>query len=197
MRCIFLFCLAAFTGLTSLAQTQSSPVFRLFADRTEPAFVDMDSYVKLTAEVQQHRAKRLIPLDSFLEMSKKPGVVILDARSDSMYAAKHVKGAIHLNFADFTAATLARLIPDPTTTILIYCNNNFTNDRAYFPTKAVVPVPPRQILTLALNVPTYINLYGYGYRNVYELSQAVSVNHSRLEFEGTAVHKKEEVAVLK
>ena len=40
---------------------------------------------------------------------------------------------------------------------------------------------------MALNVPTYINLYGYGYRNVYELDELVDVNDPRVEFEGSVV----------
>jgi hypothetical protein len=43
---------------------------------------------------------------------------------------------------------------------------------------------------LALNIPTFINLYGYGYRNVYELSELVSVHDPRLEFEGTRLPRK-------
>jgi len=42
-------------------------------------------------------------------------------------------------------------------------------------------------ITLALNIPTYINLYGYGYRNIYELSELVNNNSQKLEFEGTAI----------
>jgi hypothetical protein len=45
---------------------------------------------------------------------------------------------------------------------------------------------------LALNIPTYINLYGYGYRNVYELNELVSVRDPRVAFEGTTVGKKAE-----
>ena len=47
---------------------------------------------------------------------------------------------------------------------------------------------------LALNIPTYINLYGYGYRNVYELNELVSVRDRRVEFEGTTVGKKLETS---
>jgi phage shock protein E len=39
----------------------------------------------------------------------------------------------------------------------IYCNNNFADDRAPVATKKV---------ELALNIPTFINLYGYGHENV-------------------------------
>jgi hypothetical protein len=42
---------------------------------------------------------------------------------------------------------------------------------------------------MALNIPTYINLYGYGYREVYELDELVSVRDLRVAFEGTAVPK--------
>ena len=41
--------------------------------------------------------------------------------------------------------------------------------------------------SLALNIPTYINLYGYGYKNVFELKEMVDVNDPEIEFEGTDV----------
>ncbi len=43
---------------------------------------------------------------------------------------------------------------------------------------------------MALNVPTYINLYGYGYRNVYELDELVNVKDRRITFEGSIVDQK-------
>jgi hypothetical protein len=43
---------------------------------------------------------------------------------------------------------------------------------------------------LALNVPTYVTLYGYGYRNVYELDELVKVSDPRVTFEGTVVAPK-------
>ncbi len=42
-------------------------------------------------------------------------------------------------------------------------------------------------LMMALNIPTYINLYGYGYHNVYELHELVNVNDPRAVFEGSLV----------
>jgi hypothetical protein len=45
-------------------------------------------------------------------------------------------------------------------------------------------------LMMALNIPTYINLYGYGYRNVYELHELVNVNDRRISFEGSIVEQK-------
>lgn len=106
-----------------------------------------------------------------------------------MYDAKHIKGAIHLNFSDFTQRNLETLFPDKSITILIYCNNNFDGDENYFPTKSFSPPieTPDEELTLALNIPTYINLYGYGYKNVYELSELISIFDERVELEDTAV----------
>ncbi|MBL0147003.1 MAG: rhodanese-like domain-containing protein [Chitinophagaceae bacterium] len=171
------------------------------------ALVDFDAFEKLTAEVKNHRKDRLINVDEFIKMSKEKGTIILDTRSDAMYKGKHVKGAIHLDFTDFTAANLSQLIPNNTTRILIYCNNNFDDkplfarQTDYFVTKAARPtvkfknqqltaLTAKSRLTLALNIPTYINLYGYGYKNVYELNELVSTAFDkRIEFEGTAVVK--------
>ena len=35
-----------------------------------------------------------------------------------------------------------------------------------------------------LNIPPYINLYGYGYRNIYELHELVDVRDPRLRHAG-------------
>jgi hypothetical protein len=43
---------------------------------------------------------------------------------------------------------------------------------------------------MALNIPTYINLYGYGYHNVYELNELVKVRDPRIAFEGTIANSK-------
>lgn len=190
---------------------------------TTSPFVNFDDYLRLAQEVKEYRKDRLVTLDEFNQKAQQPNVVILDTRSDSMYAAKHVKGAIHLNFSDFTQDNLDRLIPDPNTVILIYCNNNFLQSHLtripdqYFATKmsrpvvAYIPykrkasskwastrltfdslpepvdVPTEQPITLALNIPTFINLYGYGRRNVYELGELVYLTDPRLQLEGTAV----------
>lgn len=163
-------------------------------DGTPQAHVDFGAYDSLTHIVAAHREKHLLHLDSFLLAAKQPGVLIIDTRSDAMYNAKHVKGAVHLNFSDFTVPNLARIIPAKTTKILIYCNNNFENDQNYFaskmyyePTRLDESIKEEKSLTLALNIPTYINLYGYGYTNVYELADLVNVYSGLVEFEGTAV----------
>ncbi|MCF3111554.1 rhodanese-like domain-containing protein [Niabella sp. CC-SYL272] len=163
----------------------------LYAQSAVPkAKVDYDVFAQLVKEVKQHRKKRLVALDVFLRLAGETGTVILDTRSDEMYNRKHIKGALHLNFADFTQANLSKVIPAFDTKVLIYCNNNFDGDQQNFATKAVVPTAAfkkNKPVTLALNIPTYINLYGYGYRNVYELAELVNINDPRLKFEGTEV----------
>lgn len=157
------------------------------------AKVDFEGYEKLVTEVKQHRKDRLITVEEFNRMSKMKDVIILDARSDDMFKSKHVKGAVHLSFCDFTQSNLARIIPDTETTVLIYCNNNFEGDEINFASKAYVPKPAeknKQEMTLALNIPLYINLYGYRYKNVYELSELVNVFDGRLEYEGSAIKTK-------
>ncbi len=62
--------------------------------------------------------------------------------------------------------------------MLIYCNNNFVNAEEPFPIKAPAA---------ALNLSTYIALYNYGYRNVYELAPQIDPQQSKLAFESTPV----------
>ncbi len=159
------------------------------------ALVDYDDFKTLVTEVETHREERLVDLDTFLKMSKEENVVILDSRSDFRYNRKHLKGSIHLSFTDYTQENLAKLIPDPNTKILIYCNNNFDGDQIDFASKVSIPTESietqilsnRKPIMLALNIPTYINLYGYGFRNIYELDELVNINDPRIEFEGTEV----------
>lgn len=162
------------------------------------AKVSYEDFQGLVAEVEAHRASRLVNLDTFLKMSREPGVIVLDSRSAFRYDRIHLKGAKHLAFTDFTQDSLAKVIPSFDTKILIYCNNNFDGNERDFASKAggtiARPGDPasRQVaqqtkpVTLALNIPTYINLYGYGYRNVYELDELVNVSDKRITFEGTA-----------
>jgi hypothetical protein len=165
------------------------------------AKVSFDDFKKLVVEVEPHRAERLIDLDTFLKMSQEPGVIVLDARSTFRYERIHVKGAKHLSFTDFTQSDLAKVIPSPDTKILIYCNNNFDGNQVDFMSKMAAPLPrpgspaaevaaEAKPVMLALNIPTYITLYGYGYRNVYELNELVKVTDPRIKFEGSTVEPK-------
>ena len=110
-------------------------------------------------------------------MSREPGTVVLDARSPARFDELHVAGAINLSFPDIAVESLARALPDKDARILIYCNNNFSGAAGAFPSK---------LPSASLNLPTYVALYDYGYRNVYELGPLIDVAASALVFEGTA-----------
>jgi hypothetical protein len=185
----------AVTTQLCVSQTTERPNNMKTSDTYPKALVDFNDFKYLVETIEKHREERLIDLNTFLAMSKKDNIVILDSRSDYRFERKHLKGAIHLDFTDYTHENLRRLIPDTNTTILIYCNNNFAGDQVDFASKMARPTINRetQILSnrkpvmLALNIPTYINLYGYGYHNIYELNELVSVNDKRIEFEGSVV----------
>ena len=170
------------------------------AQQIKKAFVNFNDLESLMTEVKPHREKRLINLNEFSKKSLEKNTVILDTRSKEMYNKKHVKGAININFSDFTQDVLDDFFQQyagKNTQILIYCNNNFEDKLAtnlqdvYFISKVVRPDFPKEKIkaekpkTLALNIPTYLNLYGYGYKNVFELNELVDVNDERIAFEGT------------
>jgi hypothetical protein len=136
--------------------------------------IDMPGYLRIASEAAAHRAERRVSEAEFIRMSREPGTVILDARSKEKYDELHVKGAINLSFPDIAIDTLRAAIPDRSTRILIYCNNNFANADGPFPAK---------LASASLNLSTYIALYDYGYRNVYELGPIIDLRESRLEFE--------------
>ena len=135
--------------------------------------VDFAGFQNLTQEVHAYRANRLVGLLQFNAMSREPNTIILDARSASAFKQGHIEGSLNLSFTDFTAPALAAAIKDPNTRILIYCNNNFENN--------VAPVVLKGV-QLALNIQTFINLYGYGYRNVYELGDVVNFNDPQVHW---------------
>lgn len=138
--------------------------------------IDMEGFLRVSAEAARHRSTRRLSEAEFIRMSLEPGVVILDARSREKYDELHVKGAINLSFPDIAVTTLQSTIPDKSTRILIYCNNNFRGAEQPFPTK--IPVA-------SLNLSTYVSLYSYGYRNIYELAPQLDLASSRLEFESS------------
>ncbi|ABI75980.1 rhodanese-like domain protein [Hyphomonas neptunium ATCC 15444] len=137
--------------------------------------IDYAGFQALTAEAAPHRAARLVPLETFNTMRADPDTLIIDARSAQAFALGHIEGAVNLNFSDFTEEKLAAVIGPKDRRILIYCNNNFTDD--------VAPVPLKSA-PLALNIATYVNLYGYGYRNLYELDGAYGLSDERVVWAG-------------
>jgi hypothetical protein len=85
---------------------------------------------------------------------------------------------VNLPFTDFTAETLAKVIPKRGTKILIYCNNNFLGSRISFASKAA---------PASLNISTYTSLRVYGYTNIFELGPLLAVGTTQIPFAGTEV----------
>ena len=142
-----------------------------------PSDIDTEGFKTETAAALTARSKRILSSDAFLEMLARDDVLLLDTRSAWAFRKSHIQGAVHLNFSDFSEGKLAKLIPSKTTTILIYCNNNLVGDPMAYAHK---------FAPMALNIPTFINLYGYGYKNVYELGALVNIRDGRFAFGGTA-----------
>lgn len=138
--------------------------------------IDMEGYLKVAQEAAKHRESRRLSEADFLRMAGEPGTIILDARSKEKYDLLHVKGAINLSFPDIAVESLKKTLPDKDARILIYCNNNFKNNERAFASK---------LPTASLNLSTYIALYTYGYRNIYELGPQIDPKDSKLPFEST------------
>ena len=158
-------CLA--TALCSPAAAQTNT-----PQTTGNPLVHYQGFMELSEEVMAYREDRLLGADQWFDLSRRDEVIILDTRSKAAFDMAHLAGAVHLNFSDFTDEKLAKVIGDKDKTILIYCNNNFDADMA--------PVMLKRI-ELALNIPTFINLYGYGYKNVFELNEVLSLGDPRVE----------------
>jgi phage shock protein E len=133
--------------------------------------IDYAGFQQLTQNVSAYRAARLLSWTEFQSVAQQPGTLVLDARSADAYAAGHIRGAVNLPFTDFTAESLASVIGGRDRPILIYCNNNFRNDR---------PPVMRKSAQLALNIQTFINLVGYGYPNVRELGEVIDFNDPKV-----------------
>jgi hypothetical protein len=174
--------LAAPPLMLALALGLAGPAFAEGPANPPPAtlqpvnpLIDYRGFAALTADIAPYRAQRLLSLGDFTKRRRDRHVLLLDARSASAYKAGHIKGAVNLPFTDFTAASLAEVIgKDANRPILIYCNNNFRNNVKPVVTKA---------LPLALNIPTFINLVGYGYANIWELGEAVDMNDPVIEWQ--------------
>ena len=138
--------------------------------------IDYPGFAAQVATVGELRRSHRVTEEAFIRMAREPDTVILDARSAEKYAQLHVKGARNLSLPDITAEELAKIVPDKSTRVLIYCNNNFLNAPGAFPSKVV---------TASLNIYTFNVLHSYGYENVYELGPLLDIRRSKLAFEGS------------
>ncbi len=135
--------------------------------------IDYEGFVHLSTELVDYRSSRLVSLDRFKQLAETDQAIILDTRSAAAFRQGHIRGAINLPLSDFTDAKLGKILGDKDRPILIYCNNNFRDD--------IAPVVKKSA-PLALNIPTFINLYGYGYRNIFELDEIVAMDDPQVDW---------------
>ncbi|HEX8056975.1 MAG TPA: rhodanese-like domain-containing protein [Novosphingobium sp.] len=140
---------------------------------TNPQF-DYAGFSRLVEELGPVREAHRLPWSQFAARARAEGAILLDARSASAFARGHLKGAINLPFSDFSAETLREALgADTGRPIYIYCNNNFRDHRPPVILKAA---------PLALNIPTFVNLHGYGYTNVWELADLIGTTDAGVEW---------------
>jgi hypothetical protein len=167
--------------------------------------IDFPGFEKIAREVAPVRERRRLTEEQFAAMAVEKGTIVLDARSADKFAMRHIDGAVSLPFTDFTAASLAKVIPAKDTRILIYCNNNFRGAPRSMARKVTPRIVtdkerpdqvPQQVRdqdddwgrgAASLNISTYIALATYGYTNIYELGPLLDVSTTKLPFVGSEV----------
>jgi rhodanese-related sulfurtransferase len=156
----------------------ATPVFA--QEKIPNRLIDYNEFKNIVVQSSQERESRRLTEEQFIAMINQGDVVLLDARSASRYAMRHIKGAKSLPFTEFTESTLSSVIPNKNTKILIYCNNNFEGSPAAFASKAPAA---------SLNLSTYTSLKAYGYSNIYELGPLLNISTTKIPFEGTEISK--------
>ena len=135
--------------------------------------IDPAAFLRVASAALAERERHRVSEAEFVRMAREPGTIVLDARSREKYDELHVEGALHLSFADIAIDSLAALLPDKDVRILIYCNNNFRGADGPF---------PKKLASASLNLSTFVALYDYGYRNVWELGPLIDVEATTIPF---------------
>ncbi|WP_167881173.1 rhodanese-like domain-containing protein [Leptospira gomenensis] len=173
MRILILLLLGLLTGGTLIAKGKTIVKTK---NKIPNRLIDYRTFQNTVNASSGERESRRLTEEEFLRMMKMEEVILLDARSESRYKLRHIRGAISLPFTEFTKESLAQAIPKSDSKILIYCNNNFTGSPQSFAAKAPAA---------SLNLSTYVSLKAYGYTNVYELGPLLDIKTTSLPFEGT------------
>lgn len=67
---------------------------------------------------------KMVSMSEGIEIAKNnPDAIIVDVRHDDEYKAGHIPGAVLLTMETITAKTAAKVLPDKTQMILIYCRS--------------------------------------------------------------------------
>ena len=141
--------------------------------------IDYAAFQQIVNESQGEHENHRLSENAFLAAMAQPDVIVLDARSAGMFQRQHIRGAVNLPFTDFTAQSLAGILPRKDTKILIYCNNNFLRSPIAFASKTA---------SASLNLSTYTSLKSYGYDNVFELGPLLDAEKTKIPFQGSAIN---------
>jgi hypothetical protein len=155
----------------------------LFADQVSSQeipndLIKPDEFKNLVSITLSARDSKRLSEQQFIQAYESNDYILLDARSNNNYQLRHIKSAINLPFTEFTAESLAKVIPSKDTKILIYCNNNFLGSPISFASK---------MPAASLNLSTQVALVTYGYKNIYELGPLLNVKQTQIEFEGSEI----------
>ncbi len=170
-RLSFLFVLTTLAVLATQVVAQET--------RIPNRLIDYGTFQKIVVNSAPERETRRLTETQFISMMEEQGVVVLDARSESRYKLRHVRGAINLPFTEFTESTLAAVIPSKDSKVLIYCNNNFEGSVQAFAPK---------LAAASLNLSTYTSLKAYGYTQIFELGPLLNLATTQIPFAGTEVN---------
>ncbi len=183
MKKIYYLILIVFSIHTAFAESVKKKPRLTGKDKFQNRLIDYNEFQKIVDTSSEERENHRVTEAQFLKMMNEPSVVVLDARTESRYHLRHIKGAKNLPFTEFTEQTLKALIPEKTTKILIYCNNNFEGSPEAFAAKAPAA---------SLNLSTYTSLKAYGYKNIFELGPLLDVKTTKIPFVGKELESGEE-----
>ena len=158
--------------------------------------IDAKGFADDTLRALEVRQGRLLSEIDFVRMAQEKDTIILDARRVNRFAQAHVADAINLPFTEFSIASLAKVVPNKHSRILIYCNNNFDTEpkspqykNASEYLQAMKVAMFSKSVRSPLNLPTYVSLYSYGYDNIYELGVAINPLQTNMRFEGSLINQ--------
>ena len=136
--------------------------------------IDYDGYLDLVKRLEPVRKERLVPWAEFHRRAQVKNAILLDPRTPDAFAKGHLKGAVNVPLTDFSQDRLREALgADFGRPIFLYCNNHFRENR-----------PPVLLKTgkLAIAIPTYVSLHGYGYTNVWELADVIGMDDPGVEW---------------
>lgn len=139
-----------------------------------------EAYYAQAQEIEKVRASRQLDYPTAERMLREKNTILIDARGDMEFKRLHLKGAMHLSYADMTFDKLAQVIPDKNTRVILYCDKG---------------ILIRNTRMFALSGHAFVDMTLSGYKNLYEIRQVNEIRPYQalcqaildMPFEGDAV----------